>query len=178
MLDSKDYCQYVLPIVVFHIIPEFDGSIVVDLFCSIQFEVIWTPLMSWQSPVAFVRARACFAIELFSIADRPSEMEVNPTAVAPSIGGENKKNKDKKKQMTVGQILQSVLGGLLKCLSRLWPCDHSSAKKVPLICSCRPCRIKENFRIMEEIGNESVLSTRENIIEEYESTDRTRERMY
>jgi hypothetical protein len=109
-------------------------------------------------------------------------MEVNPTAVARSNGDEkNKKNKDKKKngeQMTVGQILQSVLGGLLKCLSRLWPCDHSSAKKVSLICSCCPCRFKENFRIMEEIGNESVLKTRENIIEEYESTDRTRERMY
>lgn len=40
MLDSKDYCQYVLPILVFHIIPEFDGSIAVNLFFSIQFEVI------------------------------------------------------------------------------------------------------------------------------------------
>jgi hypothetical protein len=158
MLDSKDYRQYVLPILVSHIIPEFD------------------------SPVAFIRARACFAIEFFSIVDWTSEAEVDPTAVGPSASGDKKKKgRNKKKnggQMTVGQVLQSVLGGLLKCLrDPSLPVQAASAVALrsliseegatDLLLPSLPHIINEYFRIMEEVGNESVLSALESIIEEY-----------
>lgn len=158
MLDSKDYRPYVLPILVTHIIPEFD------------------------SPVAFLRARACFAIEQFSIIDWTSEAEVDPNAVGPS--GSDKKKKKKKggkssgEPLTVGQVLQTVLGGLLKCLrdpslpvqaasAVALRCLISEEGATDLLLPSLPHIVNEYFRIMEEVGNESVLSALENIIEEY-----------
>lgn len=80
--------------------------------------------------------------------------------------------------MTVGQVLQSVLAGLLKCLrDPSLPVQAASAVALrsliseegatDLLLPSLPHIINEYFRIMEEVGNESVLSALENIIEEY-----------
>lgn len=161
MLESKDYRGYVIPILVTHVIPEF------------------------QCPVAFVRARACSAVEFFSIIDWTSEarIDVNASGTSAVVSKKSSKKGGKKgkaggPQMTVGEVLQSVLAGLLQSLrDPALPVQATAAVALRCLISeegatdlLRPSLhyiVNEYFRIMDEVGNETVLSALEAIISEY-----------
>lgn len=125
--ESKDYNDYLAPFLTTFVLPEFD------------------------SPVAFLRSRACWVIEYFG---------------------------DFNWEMNDGAVLQAVLKGLLKGLrDPALPVQAAAAcsSKVlieleaakPFIQPILPELIGEIFRIMDEVENESVLDSLGSIIENY-----------
>jgi hypothetical protein len=76
-------------------------------------------LPEFKSPVAYLRARACWVIEHFS------ELDWEEEANAGEGGNKGKKSKrivkgkkknEKNQQMTAGEILRAVLQGLIESL--------------------------------------------------------------
>lgn len=151
MLDSPQYKSMLIPFLHNHVLPEF------------------------QSPVAFIRARACWVIEYFSGLEWEQEAEEHRGHL-PIV--KKKKGKKQEKQMTAGEILKAVLNGLVTSLR-----DPSLPVQAAAACSIQvliekegatellrpllPQIISEYFRIMEEVDNESVLLALQGIVQQY-----------
>jgi hypothetical protein len=154
MLDSKQYKDTLVPFLQTHILPEF------------------------KSPVAFLRARACWVIEYFSELDWAADAGMTVAQkVKPKKKGKQAADPGQP-QMTAGQVLRAVLEGLISCLR-----DPAIPVQAAAACSLRvliaqdgatdllrpllPQIVGEYFRIMEEVENDSVLSALQAIVLQY-----------
>jgi hypothetical protein len=93
MIDSPAYRSTLIPFLQHHVLPEF------------------------KSPVAFIRARACWVIEHFSDLDWEQEAHEQEQQLSHlPIVKKKKSPKKKEKQMSAGEILQGVLQALVASL--------------------------------------------------------------
>lgn len=150
MVESKSYRRTVIPFLQTHILPEF------------------------KSPIAFLRARACWVIEYCTALDWEQEAVPNPqNSVVAKL-----KKKKKNDGMTAGEILRAVLQCLIEGLK-----DPALPVQAAAACSLQvliekegatellrpllPQIVNEYFRIMEEVENESVLVALQNIVHQF-----------
>lgn len=155
MSDNKTYAPHLFPFLMTHVLPEF------------------------QSPVGYLRARACWTIEYFS--DLNWHDQTIEDAVDKKKKGKGKKvakGKDKKLLMTTGQLLSSVLQYILAGLrDPALPVQAASACSLRSLIGVEEAKellrpvlkdiIVEYFRIMEEVENESVLAGLQTIVTEF-----------
>lgn len=151
MADSAEHRQHLFPFLITHILPEFN------------------------SPMGFLRARACWCIEHFAGLDW-DQKEIQDVDSKKDKKG--KKGKKGKSLMSAGQLLSAVLQSLLRGLR-----DPTLPVQCAAACSLRSLIeldeakellrpmlkdiVGEYFRIMEEVENESVLASLQTIVSEF-----------
>jgi hypothetical protein len=167
MSESKDYAQHLFPFMINHVLPEF------------------------QSPIGFLRARACWCIDYFSDLNWEQEGDIEDVQAGSSSsnyivksqgkGSRTKRSQVKAKKtylMNAGQVLSIVIQGLLNGLrDLLLPVQTAAACSLRSLIGVEEAKellrpmvkqiIAEYFRIMEEVENESVFSALQSIVEEF-----------
>lgn len=170
MSDSKEYAQFLFPFLINHVLPEFN------------------------SPIGFLRFRACWAIQHFSNLNweqkEIEDLTADSSLASAASGEDSKKGKGKGKSkgaskkgkkkmlMTAGQLLSMVLQSLLRGLrDPALPVQTAAACSLQSLIEVEEAKeilrpmlkdiVAEYFRIMEEVGSESVLAGLKAIVVEF-----------